>query len=549
MAVAPGGMRAGLALMAVVPCLLTGLSCGKDAGPGERAPAEPIARTLPARGQQTEDENGPQRPVAEVENLALAKAIDRKICRKRGCCVSGIEDAGTDHKGRSMVVATIDAGSGGVASCLVPPPLVPTPFGNGALDIEPCPIETPAETPAPSTEGGSDAEEEASDEGQAAASDPESEDCRPFEYHLIVHTHGKIRDHQLLSEQCNNGYGAAGVGEDSIGVDKEARTFSHDQSGGSAWRGDRGIVVGLDPLRVVSVDQSSFWTFDEAGTEKSAEWNYDTFQGSESWSIPDCDERRKYKEAAARDAAAAAGPEPNASKTYNAVTVPRVALPPAFAQDGWRSIALGNCGAFVDGDDHGFAVYGGRGRAADASLRAVVSKDGVLFVEITDDRWTSGAKSWVKEDHIELWLAPSGIVGTDLNCGEPSGPEPPDPSRQWGIRISDGQVFPAFGSPAPLAGVEVVRSGHVARARIPVDDWLKGDGDASSLTIVYSDSDDGLRQKRLIATSEIERGRVSSLGHLRDVDPDVATCVVKGKALQIYRAPLTTSPHQAIADP
>jgi hypothetical protein len=36
---------------------------------------------------------------------------------------------------------------------------------------------------------------------------------------------------------------------------------------------------------------------------------------------------------------------------------------------------------------------------------------------------------------------------------------------------------------------------------------------------------------------------------VRDVDADLATCVVKGKTLQIYRPPLTASPNQAIATP
>ncbi len=538
-----GARVAAAVIVVVMPALGAGFSCGKEAGPA--ATAEHAARGAAARGQPTEDESRPQRPQAEVENLALARAIDRKICGKRGCCVSGIEDAGTDRKGRSLAVATIDAGFGGVASCLVPPSVEPAPFGSGVLDKEPCPIEPRAAKQAPAEESGSggDGDEEAAADDPATEHDPEAEDCRPYEYHLIVHSHGKIRARQLLSEECNNGYGAAGVGEDTVSVDAEARTFTHNQSGGSAWRWSRGTEVGLDPLRIVHTDESSFWTLDEEGTSKSADWNHDTFEGSETWSAPDCEARRKQQEAAKQDAGAHPDELP-ASTTFNAVVVPRVLLPPAFVQDGWRSIALGNCGAFVDGDEHGYAVYGGKGRAADASLRAVVSKDGFLFVEIADDRWTSGGKSWIKEDHIELWLAPSGITATETICDEPPGA---DPSRQWGIRISDGQVFSAFGAPAPLAGVEVVRSGHTARARIPVADWLKGD--ATSLTVVYSDSDDGLRQKRLIATSQIARGQVLSLGNVRDVDAGDATCVVKGKTLQIHRPPLAGAPNHAIADP
>ena len=54
---------------------------------------------------------------------------------------------------------------------------------------------------------------------------------------------------------------------------------------------------------------------------------------------------------------------------------------------------------------------------------------------------------------------------------------------------------------------------------IPTAGWLKGGDENTALTVVYSDSDDGLRQKRLIATSTIERGQWLSLGQVRDIDP------------------------------
>jgi hypothetical protein len=168
----------------------------------------------------------------------------------------------------------------------------------------------------------------------------------------------------------------------------------------------------------------------------------------------------------------------------------------------------------------------------------------VLFVEIADDRWTSGGKTWVKEDHVELWMAQSRTVVDAHECD----PRPEsDPSRQWGIRISDGSVFPGFGAPAPLAGVEVVRSGRVARVRIPIADWIKGEDDENALAVVYSDSDDGLRQKRLIATSQVERGQELTLGHVRRIEEDEATCVVRGKALRIDRTP--PKPEKAAAKP
>src|SRR6478735_3026588 len=122
-----GGVRATVAVAA----LALAVSCGKGAQTGGAPPSAP-ARP----GEVTEDETTATQPATEAGDVTLARAIDRKICRKRGCCVSAIEEAGTDRKGRSLVVATIDAGDRGVASCLVPQPAVPEPFGRGTLDKE-----------------------------------------------------------------------------------------------------------------------------------------------------------------------------------------------------------------------------------------------------------------------------------------------------------------------------------------------------------------------------------------------------------------------------
>ena len=532
------GVRA--AVGAAVVSALLAVSCGRRAPTGAGEKKETARPAIV--GEKSEDEVSAPRPSEEAEDLALAKAIDRKICRKRDCCVSGIEDAGTDRKGRSMVVATIDAGEGGVASCLVPPQAEPATFGSEVLDKEPSPLhgQAAAAPDEPASQGDKDDDE---GEGGTESGDTDARnDCHPYEYYLVVHTKGKIRSRQYLSEACNNGYGAAGVGEDNVSVDKETRTFTHAQEGGSAWRWNNSVTVGLDPLRIVSIGDSSFWTIDEGATSRSAEWSHDTFEGSESWSIPDCEGRRK---AAAKRDAGAGDEEGGESKSFNALIVPRVQLPASFVQDGWRSIGLGDCGAFVDGDKHGFAVHGGKGSAADASMRAVASKEGVLFVEIADDRWTSSGKTWVKEDHIELWLAPAGPTSTEMLCDSPL---PPDPSKQWGIRISDGQVFAGFGSPELLAGVEVVRAGRTARARIPLGDRLKDSDDGAPLTVVYSDSDDGARQKRLIATSSLDFGRAWTIGRVTAIPPGRATCVEAGGELRPKVAPLLRYPSLLFPD-
>ena len=52
--------------------------------------------------------------------------------------------------------------------------------------------------------------------------------------------------------------------------------------------------------------------------------------------------------------------------------------------------------------------------------------------------------------------------------------------------------------------------------------------EGSGLTVVYSDSDDGTRQKRLIATSNLEFGRTWTIGSVSPIGPRRAACVVDG---------------------
>ena len=488
-------------MLALLPVLACAGGCAPNA-PVRRTRASD-ARAAVAAPQTSErvPSGAAEPPVSEEQ---LAQDLDRRLCSERRCCVSALEDAGKDGKGRALVVATVDMAA---ASCVAP-------------------------ASAPAQDGGQ-----------------EEEDCHAYEVRLVAHAAGKVDAQQLLVAMCNDGYGAAGIGEDETAVDPVARTFTHGRSGGSAWRWGDSTTVGLDPLRIVSRSDTSFWTLDQEGTFASSEWNMDTFAGSTTVSTPDCDGRRKQEAARQRDPTLTSD-EAAASKSMQSVPIPRVQLPPAFVADAWRTTALAACAAFIDGDQRGFAIHGGPGKADDATLRVVVSSDGVLFAEISDDLWTTQGKSWVKEDHLELWLAPDASGAPNQSCDDPAASPATarDPSRQWGIRISDGAVFAGFGSPRPLANVEVARAGSSARIKIPLRDQP---ADAwQALAVVYSDSDDGTQQERLIATSQVERGHAGTLGHMIGIDASAASCVtdVATGALRIVRPPLQLHPDQAVID-
>ena len=58
-----------------------------------------------------------------------------------------------------------------------------------------------------------------------------------------------------------------------------------------------------------------------------------------------------------------------------------------------------------------------------------------------------------------------------------------------------------------------------------------------SLTLVYSDTDDGKTQKRLLATSPIKMGKGHTLGRLHRVSENIATCATEEGSLNVRPTP------------
>jgi hypothetical protein len=286
--------------------------------------------------------------------------------------------------------------------------------------------------------------------------------------------------------------------------------------------------VGLDPLRVVATSHRSWYMRD---VEDETRWNWDTFSGRRSSRTVFCrtgpEPDAGFPDAAA-DAERGETDQPVAGSA--AVIIPKVTLPAAFVRSGWSGTSFRNCAAHVDGKDDGFTIHGpARGDSADSELWAVMSSDGVLFVDVTDDQLVKAAKSWVKADHLELWRAVGNPISNGGNgCFQP---DPNEQALQWGIGL-DGQVYKAHGQPASNPTVRVARTDRGVRFRIVLP------GEGHGLTVVYSDSDDGVRQKRLIATSQLRFGRPWTIGSTSAIGQQRATCVVDGGALRPKVTPL-----------
>jgi hypothetical protein len=451
----------GLLLVAVIGCRRNA-----PAPPVRPAPRRPDAGVLKVTRKEA-----PEPPPQRAVELSQVRLVERTLCRRGDCCVIALEDAGTDQKGRSLLVA------------------------ETAADLTDCLIERPPRKGPPPKSAG--------------------QSCRRLDHDLVVIDKGKARPSYTLSSECE--FGGPSVNyhfEEDIEVDPKAHTFAHDHHcnmGTDFW--DTGVTVGLDPPRVLESRQSA---------PKDLRINWELLRRLETWRVEDEKAAASAQATPPPDAGEEPGEEGEGEPgiAVSALSVPKLALPAAFTGGGWKTTDLGSCGVLVDGKDNGYTLHG-EASAADATLRVVWSTDGVLFVEVTDDKWTGPSRSWVKDDHLELWVEHDGWPGLKEK----------GTAVQWGIRIADGATFPAYGSPEPLTGVEVVRRGSVARVKIP---FAPGNED-QRFALVYSDGDDGKTQERLIATSELTRGRGDTLGGSWTVDPADATCAMKGHALAVVR--------------
>ncbi len=425
-----------------------------------------------------------------MRTIAAAAGLKAAVCGKRRPCeVFRVRDAGVDSQGRPLRIVTADLG-------------VARP--------------DPGERPPPRNSPGSIESTDDSD----TTDGPESfgQGCHRYEFWVTV---GGAP--QLLYESCNDGYGAAMVGRDGIQVRDREVTVS--RGGGSNWRWESQWRVGLDPVHVkTDVGVASF--AGGGGHYEEDHWSWEDFRGTVEWGGPVCDPDGSPP--AFDDST---GEEKGDTRRMFYVPIPQVKVEPEFDRGGWRTTHLAGCAAYVDATGvGGYVTFGPPGSADDASIAAVASSDGALFLEIHDDHWTGPSARWVADDHVELWTAAEQRSYMDA-CLPRDDDAPP---KQWAIRAADGRVFPGFGNPSPAAlSVERVAADGAVRMRVVLPH------DAQAIAVVYSDGDDGARQKRLIATSALKFGDRVTLGALRKVSPDEAVCVAREGALrpQMTRRP------------
>jgi hypothetical protein len=290
-------------------------------------------------------------------------------------------------------------------------------------------------------------------------------------------------------------------------VDEEKKTFT--TGGRSVFtnvRTNSELTLGLDPLRPIERHTSSY----SPESLRSERWSWQDFRGGLTLGLDYCKGKRP------RDLPVAESDSPPIE--IRAVKLPTATLPLSFLHGAWRTTSLGRCAARIGGE-HGFTLRG-HGDAADASMSVLLSSTGELFLEISDDRFTRARSGFAGGDHVELWLAKATESCADLS--RDSGVE------QWGIRAVDGRVFLGAGRSAAAPTVEVASAAGIVRLKIS---FSKNALFAARLTVVYGDSDDGLRIERVFATSELVPKKWWTLGEGGQVGDEIS-CAIGASELE-----------------
>jgi hypothetical protein len=294
---------------------------------------------------------------------------------------------------------------------------------------------------------------------------------------------------QLIRVNCNDGYGASGIGEDWLELQGDTLTIY--RSGGSNWRWTESWSLKLPALEIITASQDGFFVLGSNREQRT--WNPQTLSGVVRWSAPTCD--------ASGEPTETEGPE------WSYAILPHLPALPA------ENIQLQDCAFHTNSAEKDWLLYGTTSTADDSRLSVLAVGDQRLLVEVKDDSWVgaqAAGKSWVYTDHLELWL---GEATGYMDFCQSNARE----AEQWGIGIVSDWINLGSGKGMykPTVSRRAIAGGYQLSITVPATTSLSyGKGTKLGVTVVFSDSDDGSTQERLLGSSQLQAGIRASLGQL-----------------------------------
>jgi hypothetical protein len=207
---------------------------------------------------------------------------------------------------------------------------------------------------------------------------------------------------------CNDGYGAAGMGEDSVSF--SANRMVHVQNGGSSWRWDSTDTLSLVPLRILSQSSCSFHNVEPA-TGTVAQVDFVHFRAAEIRKNP------AAKWGDDEDTIGCPDVKPAAFANLKPIPAARLVadyplLMPGNANDPVlqtipNGTTLGSCAITLSTDGaNGFLTFGAPADATHAAWVRVLAIDSKrLMLQIYDPLAAPppAGKSWISGAHAEVW--------------------------------------------------------------------------------------------------------------------------------------------------
>lgn len=346
---------------------------------------------------------------------------------------------------------------------------------------------------------------------------------------------------QRLMSLCNDGYGAAGVGEDAVTIGNNR--LVHEQSGGSAWRWDATVTYSLSPYRELTERTCSFHTLTpNSGTildldmrtlrARSLGWAATANAGGGSDQASDEDDAMGCPDwPKSLDRKFVPQPSPDSVAAY-VVPAPLGSAADPVAQ----GVALGDCSLELTTDGKkGFLVFGKPADAAAvAEIRVIAQGYNQVLLQIYDptaakEIEAAKDKSWIHAPHFEIWTATESPDAEAM---------PATDMFQLGVGL-DGNLYPGAGKPADLPTLE--RWSATDQQGRPVQvirlHWEDQWAFLAGLGVVYSQSQNG-KQARLVATTGIVKNRPLFLPTVWAHQPEDsrqggAHCAIQDKVLML----------------
>jgi hypothetical protein len=323
---------------------------------------------------------------------------------------------------------------------------------------------------------------------------------------------------QLLA-LCNDGYGAAGVGEDDVSFANNRMT--HQQVGGSADRWSNTTVYSLSPFRAISTDGCSF---NDTGPETGTETRTDEMKFRAV--VIAKDPSAKYGDndgMGCPDTTAAMFATPKQFPAPKTVMAFPVLAPANAAQFGAvpNGTTLGTCSSTLSTDGkNGFVTFGQPAAANVADVRLLaIGGNNVLIAQIYDPAPSKPApgKSWIAGSHLEIW---AGGVGNN-------GPLKRADLSQVAVDL-DGTVHVVGKAAAPTVRHWQAKDAQGRPVTVLMMTWADDAGFFVG-AVSYSQSENG-KQVRLVTNAPMTRGVPV---FIPDVVPMQSSCAIKNARIDV----------------